>query len=241
MRTSFRSAPDAEAALAKDADGHPWRLDLDGRWRFCLYARPGEVPARVADPEFDDRNWRDLEVPGCWPLQGVDRPIYTNVRMPFSGDPPGVPQDNPTGVYRRKIRLPAGWHKRRVVLQVGGAESLVLVHLNGEQLGFAKDSRLPSEFDLTGRLQPGYNCITLVVVRWSDASWLEDQDHWWLAGLHRPVFLYTTARTHLADLELDADWDGSAGTLAVRARVDGPGADESGCRPARPARGPVVR
>ncbi|MDZ7826391.1 MAG: glycoside hydrolase family 2 TIM barrel-domain containing protein [Gammaproteobacteria bacterium] len=228
MRTSFRAAPDAEAALTKDADGHPWRLDLDGRWRFRLYARPDEVPARVADSEFDDRSWRDLDVPGCWPLQGVDHPIYTNVRMPFPGDPPHVPQANPTGVYRRRIRLPAGWHKRRVVLHVGGAESLVLVHLNGERLGFAKDSRLPSEFDLTGRLQPGYNCITLVVVRWSDASWLEDQDHWWLAGLHRPVFLYTTARTHLADIELDSDWDGSAGSLEVRARVDGPGADEPG-------------
>lgn len=226
MRTGFQAAPDAATALAEGDP--PWRMDLDGRWHFRLFDRPEDVPDDVAAPEFDDRNWHDIEVPGCWPLQGFDQPYYTNVRMPFAGDPPFVPERNPTGVYRRKLRLPSGWHRRRVVLHVGGAESLVLVHLNGERIGFAKDSRLPSEFDLSGRLRPGYNCLTLVVVRWSDGSWLEDQDHWWLAGLHRSVYLYTTAPTHLADVVVDADWEDGSGTLRVRARAEGPGLVEAG-------------
>ena len=226
MRTSFQAAPDVATALSEEAP--PWRMELDGRWHFRLFDRPELVPDDVASPDFDDRNWHDIEVPGCWPLQGFDHPYYTNIRMPFAGDPPTVPAANPTGVYRRKLRLPSGWHRRRVVLHVGGAESLVLVHLNGECLGFAKDSRLPSEFDLGGRLRPGYNCLTLVVVRWSDGSWLEDQDHWWLAGLHRSVHLYTTAPTHLADVIVDADWSDGSGTLRVRARADGPGLVDAG-------------
>jgi beta-galactosidase len=227
MRTTFLAAPDLASAL--DAEkARDWRFDLDGRWRFRLFDSPAAVPDEVDDADFDDRNWKDVDVPGCWPLQGFDAPIYTNVRMPFDGEPPAVPEANPTGVYRRKIRLPAGWHKRRVILHVGGAESLVIVHLNGRRLGFAKDSRLPSEFDLSGVLQPGYNCLTLIVVRFSDASWLEDQDHWWLAGLHREVFLYTTAPTHLADVRVDADWADGTGQLAVRAAVDGPGAGTPG-------------
>lgn len=218
MRTTFLTAPDLDGAHADR-----WRFDLDGRWRFRLFDAPEAVPDDIDASDFDDRNWKDVDVPGCWPLQGFDAPIYTNVRMPFPGEPPDVPEANPTGVYRRKIRLPAGWHKRRVVLHVGGAESVVFVHLNGRRIGFAKDSRLPSEFDLSGALQPGYNCLTLIVVRFSDASWLEDQDHWWLAGLHREVFLYTTAPTRLADVRVDADWHEGAGHLRVRAAVEGPG------------------
>ncbi len=222
MRSTFLAAPDV--ATAKSAAGeHPWRMDLHGPWRFKLFDRPEDVPADVFQSDFPDRNWHDIEVPGCWPMQGFDHPHYTNIQMPFSGDPPEVPEANPTGVYRRKVRLPAGWHKRRVVLHIGGAESLVRVYLNGDCLGFAKDSRLPSEFDLTAGLQPGYNTLVLEVLRYCDGMWLEDQDHWFMAGLHRQVYLYTTAPTYLADLNVDADFDpeSGAGILTVDAWLGG--------------------
>lgn len=224
MRTSFLAAPDRKAATA---EVHPWREPLDGRWRFRLFDSPEDVPAEVLASDYDDRNWRDLEVPGCWPMHGCDHPHYTNVRMPFDEAPPQVPKANPTGVYRRKVRLPAGWHKRRVVLHIGAAESLVRVHLNGTCLGFAKDSRLPSEFDLTAALQPGYNTLVLEVVRYSDGTWLEDQDHWFMAGLHRDVYLYTTASTFLADIRVLADFDADsqAGQLEVEAWLGGKGAE----------------
>lgn len=226
MRSTFLAAPDLTTAKA-DPGEHPWRMDLDGPWRFKLFERPEDVPAEVFQSDFQDRNWRDIEVPGCWPMQGYGHPHYTNIQMPFSGDPPDVPEANPTGVYRRKVRLPSGWHKRRVVLHIGGAESLLRVYLNGVCLGFAKDSRLPSEFDLTPGLQPGYNTVVLEVVRWSDGTWLEDQDHWFMAGLHRQVYLYTTAPTYFADLHVDADFDpdSGAGLLKLDAWLGGKAAE----------------
>ncbi|MEE4361491.1 MAG: glycoside hydrolase family 2 TIM barrel-domain containing protein [Pseudomonadales bacterium] len=229
-RLPMRATFDAVPALAEDASADAWRFDLDGRWHFLLCDRPEAVPEAFAEPGFDDRNWRDIEVPGCWTMQGWDRPHYTNVRMPFAGEAPDVPDQNPTGLYRRKVRLPSGWHRRRVVLHVGGAESLVFVYVNGRCVGFAKDSRLPSEFEISALLEPGYNCIALMVVRWSDASWLEDQDHWWMAGLHRSLHLYTTGPTYLADVQVDAGLSGDRGQIALRVRVDGEGAGEPGWR-----------
>ncbi len=220
MRAHYRSGPDLDAARA----GTPWRLSLDGPWHFRLFAAPEAVPEAVLETGYDDHDWRSIEVPGCWPLQGVgDHAHYTNVRMPFEGDPPSVPDDNPTGVYRRKFRLPQDFRGRRAILHVGGAESLVFVYLNGTYIGFGKDSRLPSEFDLTDALVPGYNTLALVVVRYCDASWIEDQDDWWLAGLHRSVEVIARPETAFADVRVHADHDGKAGLLELEVDVEGPG------------------
>ena len=225
MRAHFRTAPDLEQARGES----PWRLSLDGHWHFRLFPSPEAVPPKVLDPKHDDGSWRVLDVPGCWPLQDVgDPPRYTNVRMPFGGEPPSVPEANPTGVYRRKFRMPPEFRGKRIVLHVGGAESLVVVHLNGRRIGFAKDSRLPSEFDLTDDLVPGYNTLALVVVRWCDGSWLEDQDDWWLAGLHRGVELLARPATTIADVRVVADHDGRAGLLEAEIDVEGPGVEEGG-------------
>jgi hypothetical protein len=124
----------------------------------------------------DGRNW--------------DKPHYTNVQMPFEGVPPEVPELNPTGIYEREFEVPAEWAGRRVVLHVGAAESVLLVSLNGDEFGVGKDSHLASEFDLTDRLRPGANRLTLRVVKWSDATYVEDQDQWWHGGIS--VFLYAT-------------------------------------------------
>lgn len=225
MRTHFRTAPDLEALRT----GSPWHLSLDGHWHFRLFPSPEAVPEAVLTAGHDDASWQVIDVPGCWPLQDVgDHPHYTNIRMPFAGDPPTVPEANPTGVYRRKFRMPPEFRKRRVVLHIGGAESLVLVYVNGERIGFAKDSRLPSEFDLTDALVPGYNTLALVVVRYCDASWIEDQDDWWLAGLHRSVELLARPHTSFADLRVVADHDGRAGLLELEVEVEGPGVLEGG-------------
>lgn len=186
----------------------PWTLRLDGRWRFALCPSPTAVPSRFHEPTFDDGAWASVTVPGAWPLQGFDFPHYTNVQMPFAGAPPAVPEANPTGLYRRRFRCPRGWRKGRVTLELGAAESVVFVYLNGQYLGFSKDSRLPAEFDLSAALQAGENVLALMVVRYSDASWLEDQDHWWLAGLHRSVRLHFRPHVHIADLALQADAEG---------------------------------
>src|SRR5215468_6686549 len=120
--------------------------------------------------------------------------------MPFRQFPPQVPAANPTGVYERELDVPAEWAGRRIVLQVGAAESVLLVHLDGRPVGVSKDSHLAAEFDLTGVVRPGERSVVrLTVVKWSDATHIEDQDHWWDGGITRSVLLYATDPLYLAD------------------------------------------
>ncbi len=229
MRTSFTHCPDsASARAAASHDGpSPWRLDLDGKWRFALYDAPEAAPTDFAGRDFDDSSWTTIDVPGNWTRQGFDRPHYTNIVMPFQLDPPRVPANNPTGIYRTGFTLPRRLRSKRIVLHVGGAESVLLVYVNGAFVGLSKDSRLPAEFDITphlfaGRNGAGRNVIAMMVIRWSDASYLEDQDHWWMAGIHRGVHVYATGKAYLADVRIDANWlGGGRGLLAVTADVGG--------------------
>ena len=171
---------------------HGDRLELDGRWRFQLLAGPD----LEAGP-----TWGEIEVPGAWTMQNVgDLPHYTNIRMPFDGLPPAVPEANPTGVYERTFDLPDGWAGRRVILHVGAAESVLIAWLNGHDVGISKDSHLAAEFDVSDLIRPTANQLTLRVVKWSDATYIEDQDQWWHGGITRSVFLYATGLVHLADI-----------------------------------------
>ncbi|HRY73688.1 MAG TPA: glycoside hydrolase family 2 TIM barrel-domain containing protein, partial [Spirochaetia bacterium] len=263
MRSPLLPFPRAEEALA-DAlagprgrvgnpgslpAGNPWLLSLDGRWRFALAPSPEAAPAGWDGPACDDSGWAEIEVPGSWSLQGFDKPHYTNVVMPFEGAPPASPAENPTGLYRLAFDLPAAWKGRRVVLRVGSAESFLSVRANGREVGFSKDSRLPAEFDLGPFLREGRNLLALKVIRYSDSSYIEDQDQWWLGGLHRGVYLYSTEGAYLRDLDarptLSADFSSGSVELAaslgfsatpapgspswrVRARLYGPIATFSG-------------
>ncbi len=197
--------PEAATALANPrADGwSPWKQSLDGIWKFQLFDRPEQVQERFArDPDSPlGTDSSDIRVPGNWPMQGYDKPHYTNVRMPWNGLPPHVPENNPTGVYCRVFDVPAEWEGRRLVLHFGGAESVLYVWINGRPVGMSKDSRLPSEFDVTEAVRCGEeNRISVVVVRYSDASYVEDQDQWWLGGLFREVCLYSTEELYIEDV-----------------------------------------
>jgi beta-galactosidase len=231
-RSTFVAFPDPEAARTGRPADSPWRQCLDGPWRFRLCPRPEAVPADFAEPDLDDDDWAQAAVPGNWTLQGFDRPHYTNIQMPFPGRPPEVPGENPTGLYRRRFRLPAGWSGRRVVVHFGGAESVLYAFLNGRLLGLSKDSRLPAEFDLTPHLRRGENVLAAMVVRWSDATWIEDQDHWFMAGLHRSVHLDATAPCHIADVRVRATLDDAYrdGLLDVRTEVGFAGEPVAGHR-----------
>ncbi len=212
--------PDAAGALAAargsrldgppGGAGSPWWCSLDGAWSFVLLERPEDVTDElvVAGAPPDGWPWERLVVPAPWTSQlgGRDTPQYTNAVMPFAGVPFAVPERNPTGVYRRQVSIPSAWAGRRIVLGFGGAESMLAVWVNGVPIGLSKGSRLPAEFDVTDAVVPGaVATIVAVVVRWSDASYLEDQDQWWQAGLFRSVTLSATGSTHLADVRLDAE------------------------------------
>jgi beta-galactosidase len=193
-------------------------VSLDGSWAFVLRDRPEDVT--TADLVGPTDGWGAIEVPGCWTMQGHDRPQYTNIQMPFAGPPPRVPDANPTGVHRRTVILPASWAGQRLVLHVAAAETVLYVHVDGVPLAMGKDSRLPHEVDLTGVVEPGRPFeLALTVVRWSDATYLEDQDHWHHAGLHRSVFVYATPPVHLADVHATADYDPATGEGRLRTAV----------------------
>ena len=171
-------------------------------------------------------------MPGAWTMQGFpDRPHYTNVQMPFEGLPAHLPEHQPTGVYERTFELPDGWRGRRIVLHVGAAESVLIARLNDREVGISKDSHLAAEFDVTELVQPGENTLSLRVVKWSDATYVEDQDQWWHGGITRSVFLYATGPVHLADVRADAGLadDLTTGTLELTATLGFPG-DELGAR-----------
>jgi len=194
---------------------HADRVELDGRWRFQLLQTPEGEPAP---------SWSEVEVPGCWTMQGFfDLPHYTNVQMPFPGRLLELPETNPTGIYERDFDVPAAWVAgRRIVLHVGAAESVLIASVNGQRVGIGKDSHLASEFDVTAVLRPGANAISLRVVKWSDATYIEDQDQWWHGGITRSVYLYATPRVHFADLRVNAGLtdDLATGTFELLADVD---------------------
>lgn len=220
---------DEAGARSRDPRNSPWYLSLNGNWKFSLAPNPDTLPDGFYAENFDDSAWGEIAVPSNWTMQGYDKPIYCNVKMPIPNTPPFVPKDdNPTGLYRRTFELPESWQGRRVILYFGGVESAFYVWVNGEKVGFSKDSRLPAEFDITGYVRPGQNTVVTEVIRWSDGSFLEDQDHWRMAGMYREVMLYALPQIYLADVfaqpELDENYQN--GTLTVMARIGG-GAEEA--------------
>jgi len=226
-----RSAPAGDAP----------RLSLDGTWGFRLLPGvpgtpgahgvlpDGEGPADFAQPGYATSpatGWGELPVPAHWVLEGGGahgRPIYTNVQFPFPVDPPHVPDENPTGDYRREVDVPASWTEDgRVLLRFDGVESFFTVWVNGEEVGSASGSRLAHEYDVTDAVRPGTNTVAVRVVQWSAASYLEDQDQWWLPGIFRDVTLLHRPVGALDDVWLDADYDPatSEGVLVPEVRAD---------------------
>ncbi len=198
------------------------RLDLDGAWRFRHHI--GALPDTdwIGDDEPD---WGTLDLPASWMLDGHGIPIYTNVQYPFAIDGyPDIPLEDETGDHWRRVDVPAEWAGRRVVLHIGAAESAIEVWVGGRWVGCSTDSRLPAAFDVTEAVEPGRSAtIALRVHRWSASTWLEDQDMWWMAGIHRPVVLYATDPVHLADLVVTTDeLTVDRARVSVAAEVGGP-------------------
>jgi beta-galactosidase len=200
----------------------PWVQSLDGQWDFRYFDSPEAVGMLELSADGAD-GWSPITVPGNWTMQGWDKPHYTNVIMPFENNPPTAPADhNPTGVYRTRFTLPAGWAGRRTVIEFGGVESCFCLYLNGTFVGMGKDSRLPSAFNLTRYLQDGENTLVVVCIRYSDGSYVEDQDHWWMAGIYRSVRLYSTGAAYIEDVFARGvpDADGKDATLHVVASIN---------------------
>jgi beta-galactosidase len=225
MRATIYPFPSAQIARSLDREKTPWFLLLNGQWQFKAVDRPESVALTDVAADCDRSSWDNVEVPGNWTLQGYGAPHYTNVQMPFPDEPPFVPEDNLTGIYAKEFSLPSAWDGRRIVIHFGGAESVLYLYVNGHPIGLSKDSRLPSEFDISRLINIGQkNLVVAVVVKWSDASFIEDQDQWWMGGLHREVYVYSTAPVHIADLFAVGNLESNYfdGRLQIKAKIGFP-------------------
>jgi beta-galactosidase len=217
-RATFIPFADAAAARINQRETSPYFRSLNGDWKFNWVPNPELRPTNFFETGFDDSQWRTIDVPSNWEMRGYSTPIYVSSGYPFKIDPPRVmgepptnytafKERNPVGSYRRSFELPSEWSGRRVLVHFDGVESAFYLWVNGARVGYNQSSRTPVEFDLTRYVQPGTNLLAVEVYRWSDASYLEDQDMWRMSGIFREVYLYSTAGTRIRDFGIRTELD----------------------------------
>jgi beta-galactosidase len=200
--------PDVETALTCERTASPYVQSLSGKWMFYLAPSPGRVPDGFFRDDFDVTGWDEITVPGNWQLQGfADKPIYTNVHYPFPPNPPLVPEQNPTGCYRTAFTLNSNWQGRDVFLLFEAVDSAFYLWVNGQEVGYSQDSRLPAEFDITPYARTGDNTLAVQVMRYCDGSYLEDQDMWLMSGIQRDVVIYSKPKVGLSDFTVRTAFD----------------------------------
>lgn len=235
---------DEEQAIGCDRAASPFHASLDGVWKFHLADAPRYVPEDFFSAEYDTAAWADIDVPGNWEVQGFGKPIYVNSYYPFKNDvsnekyicepstketkgvverynPPSVPSENPTGCYVRTFEIPESWEGRRTFILFGGVESAFYLWINGQAVGYSQDSKLPAEFEISAYLLPGVNTIALMVLRFCDGVWLEDQDYWHISGIFRSVGLFSKPKLHIRDIRVESlpDEHGTGGLFRAWCHV----------------------
>ena len=204
-------------------------LSLDGTWKFNWVANADERPTDFYKTDLDDSKWNNIQMPGNWEMLGYGQPEYVNVgfawRGHFDQQPPAVPtKDNHVGSYRREINIPANWDGKRVIAHFGSVTSNIYLYVNGKFAGYAEDSKVAAEFDITPFLKKGKNLIAFQTFRWCDGSWCEDQDFWRLSGPARENYLYARSKEHrLLDVRVETELKNNYkdGALNITAKVQG--------------------
>ncbi len=197
--TEAREYPSGESSML---------ISLNGDWKFHLSQNPSERPYYFFKDDFDARDWNSIPVPSNWEMEGYDYPIYVNIKYPHTQTPPLI-QDhyNPVGSYKRTFTLPGEWDGKNIYLHFGGVSSAMYVWVNEELAGYSEDSKTPAEFNITGYLKPGHNTLAVEVYKWSDASYLEDQDFWRMGGITRDVYLLARNHQHIRDFRVVSGLD----------------------------------
>ena len=204
-------------------------LSLEGTWKFNWVANADERPTDFYKTDLDDSKWNNIQMPGNWEMLGYGQPEYVNVgfgwRGHFDQQPPAVPtKDNHVGSYRREINIPANWDGKRVIAHFGSVTSNIYLYVNGQFAGYAEDSKVAAEFDITPFLKKGKNLIAFQTFRWCDGSWCEDQDFWRLSGPARENYLYARSKDHrLLDVRVETELKNNYkdGYLNITAKVQG--------------------
>lgn len=207
-RASFFGYESTELALAREKTASSRFLSLNGTWSFDFASGADKVPVGFEQPAYDVSGWKTIAVPSDWQAQGFDQPRYNNATYPFPKNRPLIPHaTNPVGSYRRDVEIPSGWAGQDVILHIGAAGAAYYVWVNGKQVGYSEDSKLPSEFDVTPYLTAGRNVIAIQVYRWADGSYLEDQDFWRVSGIERDVYLAAVPKQRVQDIFVHAGLD----------------------------------
>ena len=204
-------------------------MSLDGTWKFNWVANADQRPTDFYKTDLDDSKWKNIQMPGNWEMLGYGQPEYVNVgfgwRGHFDQQPPAVPtKDNHVGSYRREINIPANWDGKRVIAHFGSVTSNIYLYVNGQFAGYAEDSKVAAEFDITPYLKKGKNLIAFQTFRWCDGSWCEDQDFWRLSGPARENYLYARSKEHrLLDVRVETELKNNYkdGALNITAKLQG--------------------
>ncbi len=191
---------------------------LNGSWKFNWVKQPSERPVNFYKENFDVSGWKEMPVPANWEMNGYSIPIYTNITYPFKNNPPLIqPQKgytnekepNPVGSYRRTFNIPANWDGKEIILHFDGVYSGIYVWINGKKVGYSEGANNDAEFNITKYVKKGENMIAAEVYRFTDASYIEDQDMWRMSGIHRDVYLYATPKLHVRDYFLKSEFNGN--------------------------------
>ncbi len=253
---------DEQSALEAIKANSPNYISLDGKWKFNYANTPSERPYWFFKDDYDIRDWKEIDVPSNWQMEGYDVPVYTNIPFPFvlyrqiygirnkksadqnttpgigaldvPGDnpdkiePPFLPADwNPVGSYKKNFKIPGEWKNKEIFLHFGAVSSAFYLWVNQELVGYSEDSKVPAEFNITKFLKKGTNTLAVEVYRWSDGSYLEDQDFWRLSGIQRTVFLHARPKNFISDFfaKGDLENDYKDGLLKVDVSLKGPSGD----------------
>ncbi|SMO73792.1 beta-galactosidase [Saccharicrinis carchari] len=220
-RAYFIPFANAQEVDADNIWGSSLIKSLNGEWRFHIAQNPSERPFYFFMDDFDTREWTTIKVPANWECEGFEYPIYTNVKYPHAKTPPTIQAHyNPVGSYKRSFTIPENWTGKDVILHFGAAGSAVYVWVNEQQVGYFEDSKTPSEFNITSYLKDGENTLAVEIFKWSDASYLEDQDFWRLAGITRDVFLMARNPVHIKDFRVNATLSDDYNTGLFKVDVD---------------------
>jgi len=213
---------DADAAKGNDWNNSPYYKSLNGQWKFLWIPNPEQVPDNFYKEEYDVSKWNNIKVPSVWQIEGYGHNMYRNIPQalqPF--DPPNVPDElNPTGCYRTTFTVPDNWEGQPVFLHFEGVKSASFVWINGKYVGYDQGGMTPAEYNISKFLQNGENTLAVEVIRWSDGSYLEDQDMWRFAGIYRSVYLFSTPYIHIRDFFVKTDLDALYKDAVLRIETD---------------------
>ncbi|MFU1795218.1 glycoside hydrolase family 2 TIM barrel-domain containing protein [Paenibacillus azoreducens] len=199
-RASYIPYGDVESARTGKRARSPWYQTLNGSWKFQYNRRAKDIGTDWTRETFDTTDWDDLLVPSCWQVQGYDQLQYTNVNYPFPYDPPYVPDDNPAGLYVREFRVGENWSGKDTYIMFEGVNACFYLWINGDYVGYSQGSRVPAEFNIAPYVRQGSNKIAVMVLKWCDGSYLEDQDQWRYTGIFRDVYLLARDKAHVRDV-----------------------------------------